>query len=69
MPEENLRMAVVGAPRADKEFDLFVADRSKASREDEDLAQQAERLEREVQRLLRSAEQTARGAARGRGAA
>lgn len=63
MPEPNLRIVCVGAPRADKQFELFVVDRVDANKSAAELARLAERAEHDVQRLLREAERATRRAA------
>lgn len=53
MPEQNTRIVVTGAPRADKEFDVVSNDGKEAQRLAKLLATDAEAAERELRRLLR----------------
>lgn len=62
MPEQNTRIVVVGAPKADKEFSVFVADREAVQRDIEQGRKTIEQVQREIERDLR---QTTRGVRRG----
>lgn len=65
MPEPNTRIVVLGTPKADKAFDVFVGDRDRAQREIDGGAKTLEDVERDLQRTMREA---ARDVRRGRGA-
>lgn len=53
MPEQNTRIVVVGAPKADKQFETLSTERSKAQAEMTDAQREAQRMEREIKRALR----------------
>jgi hypothetical protein len=64
VPEPNTRIVVLGTPRADKEFDVYVGDRDRAQRDIERGDRELADVERDLQRAMREA---ARDVRRGRG--
>lgn len=54
MPEPNLRIVVLGATRADKEYDEFSRDRKKTQKEVAQLNRELQRLERKTTANLNS---------------
>lgn len=61
MPEQSTRIVVLGAPKADKEFDLFVGDRDAVERDVEEGRKDLEQVERELNRIGRSTLRRGRG--------
>lgn len=50
MPERNTRVVILGTPKADKEFELFDAERAKAQGDVKRLLKEAEKLRADARR-------------------
>ena len=55
MSEKNLRIVVLGAPKAEKEFTQFVRDRKGAQRSARELAKELQKINGRARRALRAA--------------
>lgn len=55
MPVPNLRIVVVGVPRADKEFEAFEVSKREAQRLARDAERDLERVKRELDAQIRAA--------------
>ncbi len=54
MPVENTRIVVIGAPRADKEFEIVEISKKEIQRQAELLVKDEERALRDLERTLRA---------------
>ena len=50
MPERNTRVVILGTPKADKEFDVFDAERAKVQGDVKELLRAAEKLRADARR-------------------
>lgn len=53
MPKPNTRMVIIGAPRADRDFDSVEVSRREARRLADLMTRDVERFAREMERILR----------------